>query len=45
VFGDISLVDVGCRVVGFEGVSFSFWCLVVFVFGVVSIYLFSEVGM
>ena len=43
--GDRGLFDIGCLIVGFEGVSFSFWCLVVFVFDVVSIYMFSEVGM
>ena len=42
--GDISPGDVGSRVVGLEGVSFSLWCFVVFVFGLVSIYMFSEVG-
>ena len=41
---DIIPDGVGCRVVNIEGVSFSFWCLVLFLFGLVSIYMVSEVG-
>jgi hypothetical protein len=37
-------IGVGCRGVGIEGVSFSFWYLVFFVLYLVSIYMVSGVG-
>ena len=40
----IGPVGVGCRDVGIEGVSFSFWYLVFFVLCLVSIYMVSGVG-